>query len=201
MRRTPTLLLAAVLLSLALAAPALADVGSKLLKDFSDDGALNACNYSEDELTQIKGEIATDTDAYSPDLRSAIDALLEQRAQGSCDTGQASSAGATSTGAGGGGAGAPPAPEAQPTASPLISNDAIAAAARAGDEGDTPPFPLLALAALMALAALGAIVYGAIRFTGWAPAWAPRARHAVAEAGWRASSTWAEFADFVRFGR
>ena len=32
-------------------------------------------------------------------------------------------------------------------------------------------------------------------------AWADRARHATAEAGWRASSTWAEFTDFVRFGR
>jgi len=233
MRRTLTPLLAAVLLSIALAAPASADLGSKVVKDFGDDGALNACIYSAAELKLIKSLIANDTDAYAPDLRSAIDAMFEQRAQGVCNNkrepggagqgsaGAAGSGGSTgsggSSGSGGGGSGTPspggsgsgtpgvaqpaPAPGAQPTAAPLISNDAISDVARSSDEGDTPPFPLLALAALMALMALGTIVYGALRFTGWEPAWASRARHATAEAGWRASSTWAEFTDFVRFGR
>ncbi|MDQ3676431.1 MAG: hypothetical protein M3401_06450, partial [Actinomycetota bacterium] len=87
------------------------------------------------------------------------------------------------------------------TAAPIISDDAIPTRLRTPDEGGAPPFPLLALAALLALMALGALAYGVLRFTGWEPAWAPRARHAAAEAGWRASSTWAEFTDFVRFGR
>jgi cobalamin biosynthesis Mg chelatase CobN len=231
MRRMTTLLIAAALLSLALAAPASADLGSKLVADFGDDGALNPCKYTSSELGQIKSLIANDTDAYSPDLRSAIDAMLERNAEGACNKkktpaqsggggsttpGGAGSTGTPNSGSGqsaptqssnGSGATAPgvakpaPTPGNEATAAPLISNDAINVAARSDDPGDLPPVPLLVLAALMALMALGAIVYGVIRFTGWEPSWAPRARHAAAEAGWRASSTWAEFTDFVRFGR
>jgi len=40
-----------------------------------------------------------------------------------------------------------------------------------------------------------------VRWRAWEPAWADRLRHAAGEAGWRASSTWAEFTDFVRYGR
>jgi hypothetical protein len=232
MRRTTTLVFAAVLLSLALAAPASANLGSKLVKDFGDDGALDPCNYTTTELGQIKGLIANDTDAYAPDLRDAMNAMLERRAQGACNKKkgqQGGSGGGGTTGTGGSGAsGTPsssgggqatqtpptsnapatpgvarpaPGPGTPPTASPLIGDDAINAAARSDEAGGTPPVPLLALAGLLALMALGAIVYSVIRFTGWEPAWAPRARHAAAEAGWRASSTWAEFTDFVRFGR
>jgi hypothetical protein len=50
----------------------------------------------------------------------------------------------------------------------------------------------------MALSGLG---FGVARWAGWEPAWADGLRHAAGEAGWRASSTWAEFTDFVRFGR
>jgi hypothetical protein len=231
MRRTTTLLIAAALLSLALVTPAFADLGSKLVKDFGDDGALNPCVYTETELGQIKSLIANDTEAYAPDLRSAIDAMLERRGEGVCNKkkSQGGSGGGTTSPGGSGtsgtpnsggsqGAGTPstagsgtpaapgvakaaPGPGAAPTAAPLIGDDSINAAARSDQPGDTPPVPLLALAALLALMALGTLVYGVIRFTGWEPAWAPRARHAAAEAGWRASSTWAEFTDFVRFGR
>jgi hypothetical protein len=74
-------------------------------------------------------------------------------------------------------------------------------AARSGEEGGPAPFPLLAIGVLAALLALGGLVFGAARWTGWEPAWVDRVSHAGAEAGWRASSTWAEFTDFVRFGR
>ncbi len=227
MRRTPTLLFAAALLSLVLAAPAFGDaLGEKLVKDFSDDGALDACIYTEAEVKLIKSQIANDTDAYAPDLRSAVDAMFEQRAQGKCnktkttgggDQRSATTGGGATTGSGAnppstgspatqtptapGAARPAPGPGGVPTAAPLIADDAIPTAARTAREGGVPPFPLLALAVLMALMALGVIAYGVIRFTGWEPAWAPRARHATAEAGWRASSTWAEFTDFVRFGR
>ncbi|MCA1682497.1 MAG: hypothetical protein LC685_00605 [Actinobacteria bacterium] len=154
--------------------------------------------------------------------------MLEQRAQGACakkkpapqgggNGTSGGSSGASGTGGGSSGSGTPatgstgstapgaatqtPGPDGIQTPAPLISNDAVPAAARTAREGETPPFPLLALAALLALMALGTIAWGVLRFTGWEPAWAPRARHAAAEAGWRASSTWAEFTDFVRFGR
>ncbi len=51
------------------------------------------------------------------------------------------------------------------------------------------------------LLALGTLAFGLVRWRAWEPAWADRLRHAAGEAGWRASSTWAEFTDFVRFGR
>ncbi|HEV2785802.1 MAG TPA: hypothetical protein VGV67_05405, partial [Solirubrobacteraceae bacterium] len=63
------------------------------------------------------------------------------------------------------------------------------------------PFPLLALAVLAGVLALGILTVGVARWRAWEPAWADRFRHAAGEAGWRASTTWAEFTDFVRFGR
>ncbi len=49
--------------------------------------------------------------------------------------------------------------------------------------------------------ALGGVVLGLARWRAWQPAWVERFGHAAGEAGWRASTTWAEFADFVRLGR
>ena len=48
---------------------------------------------------------------------------------------------------------------------------------------------------------LALALWGALRWSGWAPGWSPRARHATAEAGWRASLAWADFRDWVRLGR
>jgi len=231
MRRTLPLLLA-IGLSLLLAAPASAALADRLVSDFADDGALDACNYSEGELGQVEDLIGNDTDAYEPDFRTAIDSMIERRAQGACNkkrqpssgggedtsgatatgspgssggssgTSSGAGAGPTATGKAGkaGEAGQVPSPDQTPEPSPLVT-DSIAAAARSGEEGGPPPFPLLAIGVLAALLALGGLVFGAARWTGWEPAWADRARHASAEAGWRASSTWAEFTDFVRFGR
>lgn len=224
MRRTLSLLLA-VGLSLLLAAPARAALADRLLSDFADDGVIDACKYSENDLGHVKDLIANDIDSYEPDFRTAVDAMIEKRAQGGCASkkqpgGGASAATATpgssgsssgpssGTGAGagasrtsGGGAQRVPGPGQTPAPSPLIGAHSIAEAARADDPGGTPPFPLIAIGVLLALLALGALVFGTARWIGWQPAWAGRARHAAAEAGSRASSTWAEFTDFVRFGR
>ena len=48
---------------------------------------------------------------------------------------------------------------------------------------------------------LAALLYGLARWWAWEPRWLVRARHAGAEAGWRASGSWAEFMDWVRMGR
>ncbi|MBA3327704.1 MAG: hypothetical protein H0T43_05330, partial [Solirubrobacterales bacterium] len=86
-------------------------------------------------------------------------------------------------------------------AAPTVATDAIPTAAAATDSGGGAPFPLLALAVLAGLLALTGLLLGGARWWAWEPAWAVRARHATAEAGWRASSSWAEFTDFVRLGR
>jgi hypothetical protein len=97
---------------------------------------------------------------------------------------------------------APPTPAAQPTPAPaVIAGDPISVAATVTDPATDAPFPVLALAILAGLMALSGLGFGVARWVGWEPAWADGLRHAAGEAGWRASSTWAEFTDFVKFGR
>jgi hypothetical protein len=97
----------------------------------------------------------------------------------------------------------PPTPTEQPTPAPAVAAAAeqIPIAARTTDPATDAPFPVLALAVLAGLMALTGLGVGLARWRGWEPAWADGFRHAAGEAGWRASSTWAEFTDFVRFGR
>jgi len=58
----------------------------------------------------------------------------------------------------------------------------------------------IVLAALGALLALGCAIWGLARRRAFEPHWLLSLRHAMAEAGFRASATWAEFADWVRLG-
>ena len=97
----------------------------------------------------------------------------------------------------------PPTPSAQPTPAPAVAagSDQILTAARTTDTATDAPFPVLALAVLAGLFALAGLIVALVRWRAWEPAWADNFRHAAGEAGWRASSTWAEFTDFVRFGR
>jgi hypothetical protein len=96
-----------------------------------------------------------------------------------------------------------PTPAVQPTAAPAVvaTGERIAIAARTTDPDNDAPFPILALAALAAMLAAAGLLVGLFRWRAWEPAWTGRLRHAAGEAGWRASSTWAEFTDFVRLGR
>ncbi len=97
---------------------------------------------------------------------------------------------------------APPTPKSEPTPAPLIvAGDQIALASQATDIVPETPFPMLALAILLGVLALCTLAFGVVRFFAWEPAWAVRFRHAAGEAGWRASSTWSDFADYVRMGR
>jgi hypothetical protein len=59
----------------------------------------------------------------------------------------------------------------------------------------------IALVALGAVVALGCLAWATARMATFEPRWALSLRHALAEAGFRASATWAEFSDWVRLGR
>lgn len=224
MRRTP-LFLVALVLSLVLAAPASADLFTDVVNDYLEDSRLDVCDYTQDQLKKIKDAVPVDQNAYTPEFIAAVDDAIARRAEGACDKSRtatptatpaapASPAAAAPPPPGGDAVAAasatpgqpsaaqpPPTPGADPAPAPGVATDAIALAARTTDSGGEAPLPVLALAVLVGLLALGGLLTGLVRWRAWEPAWAQRVRHATGEAGWRASSTWAEFTDFVRFGR
>jgi sugar (pentulose or hexulose) kinase len=55
-------------------------------------------------------------------------------------------------------------------------------------------------AVLAALVALACLVWGLFRWRALEPHWLLSLRHSIAEAGFRASATWAEFTDWLRLG-
>jgi hypothetical protein len=59
----------------------------------------------------------------------------------------------------------------------------------------------IAAAVVAALIAVACLAWGIARMTAFEPRWSQSLRHALAEAGFRASATWAEFTDWARLGR
>jgi heme A synthase len=84
-------------------------------------------------------------------------------------------------------AGAQPAPATEP--------------APAADSGGSSRLALLVVIVLGALVLALALILAIARWQGVEPPWWPRARHSLAEFGWRASGAWSDFADWVRLGR
>ncbi len=96
-------------------------------------------------------------------------------------------------------------PSTTTTAPPPASTAPAPAAAApvqpsAPQERDRTPL-LVALVALGALLLLALLLWGWARMRGWDPRWAARMRHSWGEAGYRATSTWSEFTDWLRLGR
>jgi hypothetical protein len=58
----------------------------------------------------------------------------------------------------------------------------------------------IVIAALAALAILGCAAWGVARWRALEPRWTLSLRHTITEAGFRASATWAEFADWLKLG-
>jgi cobalamin biosynthesis Mg chelatase CobN len=88
-----------------------------------------------------------------------------------------------------------PAPEAAPG-----TGQAVADAAR-GQGGRGAPAGIVALVVATAAVLLLLALWGLARWLAFAPPWLVRWRHASAEAGWRSSLAWADFRDWLRFGR
>lgn len=215
MRRTPPFFVA-LALSLVLAAPASADLFTDVVNDYIKDSRLDVCSYTQDQLKKIKDAVPVDQNAYTPEFIAAVDDAIARRAEGACNKKKVTEAlqAPVTTGGGPGRppapkaapgqppvAQAPPTPTAEPSPAPGVATDAIALAARSTSSGGDAPLPVLALAILAGLLGLGGLLFGLVRWRAWEPDWAQRVRHATGEAGWRAASTWAEFTDFVRFGR
>ena len=75
------------------------------------------------------------------------------------------------------------------------------ASAPAAKDDDGSSAPVVVLAALGGLLLLLALLWGLVRLLGWDPRWLAGTRHATAEAGWRASTAWDDFRDWIRRGR
>jgi hypothetical protein len=58
----------------------------------------------------------------------------------------------------------------------------------------------VAIAVAAALVALACLVWALARTLTFEPRWTLSLRHAMAEASFRASATWAEFSDWARLG-
>jgi len=225
-RRTLSILLV-LAAGLTVASPALGaqrDLNARLLTEYVKNGRLNACNYTQTELKGAINSIPEDLKQYGAPLIAAIDDAIAARAQGACNTKkkaqQATQAAAPPAGqapppppTSGGqpaaqapgtpqAAKAPPTPTAEPTPVAQIATDnSIPIAARTTAVETDTPAPLILLAILAGLLAFIGLTFAIVRWLAWEPAWAVRLRHAAGEAGWRASSTFSEFADFVRLGR
>ena len=59
----------------------------------------------------------------------------------------------------------------------------------------------VAVAAVALLVIFACGVWALARRRAFAPRWLQWLSHSLAEAGWHASETWAEFADWMRLGR
>ena len=97
-----------------------------------------------------------------------------------------------------------PAPAPEVAAAAAVSDGSVASAAgrnASATTADDAPFPLVLLAVLAGLGLLLGLIWALGRFLAFDPPWLAAGRHATAEAGWRASASWAEFTDWVRLGR
>ncbi len=196
--------LAAVVVLLPVAVAA-ADPFDDVFADYQKDGEIDACAYTEAELNEAKRDIPNDIDQYAPEFPARLDAAIEQRESGTCaggttapSTTPAPAPGATVPGT------TTPAttPPAQTTPPPATTQPGTTtgAATPARDDGDDDA-ALVALIVAGGLLLLGAAVWALFRLFAWEPRWLLGARHAVGEAGWRASGAWADFTDWLRSRR
>jgi hypothetical protein len=95
---------------------------------------------------------------------------------------------------------APAAGGAKAPAAPLGSTTTRAPASSAARRGGGLSSAAIVLAALAALLALASAAWGIARLLAYEPQWTVSARHMIAEAGFRVSSTWDEFSDWIRLG-
>ncbi|HEX4465957.1 MAG TPA: hypothetical protein VH025_02110, partial [Solirubrobacteraceae bacterium] len=88
------------------------------------------------------------------------------------------------------------------TTTPAQATPAPQAAKSKASKGDgSLSAAAIVIAALAALLVLGCAAWALARSKAFEPHWLLSLRHAMAEAGFRASETWSEFADWARLGR
>jgi hypothetical protein len=80
-----------------------------------------------------------------------------------------------------------------------VTNLVVTSAKSGGSTGISTA--AIVAAAIAAFVAVCCLLWAIARMNAFEPRWTLSLRHALAEAGFRASATWAEFADWARLGR
>jgi hypothetical protein len=89
---------------------------------------------------------------------------------------------------------------APPTAAPGAAAPPGEARIPSSKPGGSLSTGAIAIAVLAALLVLGCVAWAISRRRALEPHWTSSLRHAMAEAGFHASATWAEFTDWVKLG-
>lgn len=176
-------------------------------------GQLEPCTFTEAELEAALRGIPKAFRNVVPQLRQAIEAGIVAHRGGNCRDGKLEEG--TTGGAQAGGAGttttvptvttqtAPAVPAATTPTTPTAAVPTATApqpAAATPREHDRTPL-VIALIALGALVLALLLLWALARVRGWDPPWVARVRHGWSEAGFRTTSTWSEFTDWLRLGR
>jgi cell division septation protein DedD len=218
-RRLAVLPALVLLASLTVAAPAHADKAYDTVADAyaRAGGHLDPCAFTEAELKAAVRGIPANIRNVVPALRAAMVEGIAVHERGDC-RGVRPDEGTTGGAAPGN---VPPTTTPPVTTPPATTQTAPAVpAATTPTPTTTAPTPattqpatpaparernrtplVIALIALGALVLLALVGWGWARMRGWDPAWAARLRHAWGEAGFRTTSTWSEFTDWLRLGR
>lgn len=190
------------------AAPAAADDFTTLYNAYRQTGTINPCKFSTGQLQGALNEVPPDISQYAPDFPDALQSALAARARGACAGKGAAAPAAAPTPAppAGGGRPGPPKPTGSaatpaPTQSQPTGSIATTVQTTRGSGASSAPAPVIALAIVMAAFALAALWWTLFSLRGRDPRWLGSARHAFAEAGYRAGVTLEEFGDWLRLGR
>lgn len=201
--------------SLALATPARADKAYDTVANAyaRDGGQLDPCAFSQADLEAAVQGIPPNIRNVVPALRAAMVEGIAAHERGDC-RGIAPTEGATG--------GATPGHVPSTTVPPVTTTQTAPAVPATTTPTATAPAPVttttqpattsathtrdrmplvIALIALGTLVLLALLGWGLARMRGWDPPWASRMRHAWGEAGFRTTSTWSEFTDWLRLGR
>lgn len=182
-------------------------------------GQLEPCWFSQADLESALAGIPPEFESVVPDLRRAIQTGIAAHRGGDCrgiaPTGGPAAAATppptttpttpTTPAATPGtqtGAVAPPAttPSATPPAATPQQVTTTPGVQQPATKRSTRPLVLGAIA-LGALLLLALLAWAWARLRGWDSQWSARVRHAWGEAGYRVTTTWAEFTDWLRLGR
>ncbi len=208
----PARLLGPLVIALTLLLAATAYASGSILEAIAgaysaNGGTIPACEFTSAELAAAEGQAGGAGQQYAADLLAAIQRALAAQASGACSKATTTTTTTTTTLT----QPAAPPPSAPPpilqppapprAAAPSLSPAHVPVRSISSSSGAGLPAPLWILFVAGLLAAIAGTAAVAVRLGGWDPPLLAGARHSWAEAGYRVSGVWADFADWARPSR